>query len=197
MNYRLMDIIRVYGGIFMKKHWFLLACIMLMTGCQAVNGQILNANESDMPGDFNFLIDYGICGNNRIDTYSGTFTKDLIIAGTETIDFTIPADKMREIYHAFAEYEVSGLPDDINSEIDLNIAGRSYTTHEPYAVYALTYTCNEETRTIVCNDGGPWYADSGPPDTRGRLVAFVTYITEYIYSTEDYKNMSPAEGGYL
>jgi hypothetical protein len=54
-----------------------------------------------------------------------------------------------------------------------------------------------ETRTIVCDDGGPWDADLGPPDSRNRLVVFVEFISRYIYGTEKYQNMSPADGAYL
>ena len=151
---------------------------------------------AEMPDDFNFTIDFGTYGKNNIDTYHNTFTKDLVIAGTETIDFVIPAEKMREIYEVFEEYKISGLPDDINAEVKHD-TGQNYTAWTPSARYSLTYTCDGKTRTIVCEDGGPWYADSGPPDSRNRLVAFVSFVSEYIYSTKDYQKMSPGEGGYL
>ena len=151
---------------------------------------------ADMPGDFNFKIDFGTFGKNNIDTYNNTFKKDLIYSGTETIDFEIPAEKMLEIYEAFLEYEISDLPEDINADAESSF-GDTVVQTTPYNAYSLTYTCNEETRTIVCNDGGPWDAELGAPDSRNRLVAFVAFVVEWIYSTNDYKEMPPAEGGYL
>ena len=36
-----------------------------------------------------------------------------------------------------------------------------------------------------------------PPDTRYRLAAFITFVADYIFGTDEYKGMSPAVGGYL
>ena len=52
-------------------------------------------------------------------------------------------------------------------------------------------------RTIVCNDEGPWDGHKGPPDTRHRLAAFIAFVADYIFGTDEYKEMSPAVGGYL
>jgi len=144
---------------------------------------------------FDFKIDFGIMGRNCIDTYNNTFTKDLVVAGQETIDFVIPDDKMQEFREAFVKYKIDKLPGDINAEIEI-IEGETYMETTPASSYTLTYTYNNETRTIVCHEGGPWLADSAPPDTCIRLVAFVDTISAYIFSTDAYKQMSPSEGGY-
>jgi len=164
--------------------------IIVLSGCNQSNG-----NAPSMPDNFNFKIEFGTYGRNRIDTYNDSFTKDLVSAGTETIDFIIPNDKMQEIYAEFVKYDISGLPNNINAEVKKYIEGEIYMEWTPSSRYSLTYTCNDEARTIVCEDGGPWY-ESGPPDSRNRLVAFVDFISQYICSTEEYQNMPPIEGGY-
>jgi len=150
-----------------------------------------------MPKDFSFSIDYGILGRNNINTKRHTFTKDLVTAGSKTISFVIPDDKMREVYDAFREYQISDLPANINAEAQsLFRENATVTIQEPANRCSITYTCNKQTRTIVCDDGGPWDALSGPPNSRNSLVAFVSLITDYIYSTEAYQKMPPAVGGY-
>jgi len=147
-----------------------------------------------VPSDFNFSISYGYLeAKNRIDTYNGTFTKDLIMDGTKTVNFTIPSAEMEKIYTAFKEYRISELPEDINSNV---IIGSLSVIREPEYRYSLTYTCNNETKSVVCNDGGPWDAYKGAPDTRNRLVNFVNTVCDYIYNTDIYKNMPSANGGY-
>lgn len=180
----------------MKKMilFVLFSIFFIFNSCNNVD-EIIPKVEADMPDDFNFKINFGTYGKNCIDTYNSTFTKDLVAAGTETIDFVIPTDEMRKIYEAFIEYKIHELPDDINSEIEI-IMGKDYTEWEPAANYILTYTYNNVKRTISCNDGGPWYADSGPPETRNNLVKFVEIVSEYIYNTEEYQKMPPFEGGY-
>ena len=151
------------------------------------------ASAAQMPDDFNFTIHFGIDGKNCIDTYNHTFTKDLIAKGTATIDFVIPADEMREIYRAFVEYQIAGLPYNMNIK---PVIGGLYSSYEPAPTYAITCTCDQVTKTVICDDGGPWDAVSGPPDTRDRLVSFIKIVEDYIYSTPDYQNMPPSEGGY-
>ena len=174
----------------MRKTAMVLFAVCMLVGLAYRNASI------EMPDNFGFSIDFGTYGKNNIDTYNNTFTKDLISAGTKTIHFTIPADKMREIFEAFIEHRIYELPNDINAEVEL-VIGERYTSWEPSERYSLTYTFNNETRTIVCEDGGPWYADSGPPDSRDRLVAFVAFISEYILNTNEYRRMPHAVGGYM
>ena len=98
-------------------------------------------------------------------------------------------------------YRIFDLPNDINAEVEnaeVELDENDFwVSTTPYDSYTLTYTCYNERRTIVCKDGGPWLASTGPPESRNRLVAFVSFITEYIYSTDEYQKMSPASGGYL
>jgi len=147
------------------------------------------------PEDFSFSLRFGFEGINSINTKNGTFTKDLVSAGTETIRFIIPADKMQDIYNLFVKNKISRLPADINA-FALEKMGDTASSSSPADKYTLTYTCNGETRTIICNAGGPWDARKGPPDEYKRLVEFIDYIREYIYSTQEYTNMSPAVGAY-
>jgi hypothetical protein len=159
-----------------------------------VYAPVLTIGADEMPADFGFRIEFGTYGRNCIDTYSNTFTKDLVEAGSETIDFVIPYNVIRNIYEAFLEYRISELPDDINAEIEI-IEGKTYSNVEPYREYVLNYICDGKTRTIVYNEGESWPVEDAP-DTRDRLMGFVEYISNYIYSTEEYGKMSPAEGGY-
>lgn len=152
--------------------------ILLMTACS----DSYKKNEKNID-NFSFTLNFGCAGGiNCVDTYNGTFTKDLIRNGTETIEFIIPDDKMREIYEAFLEYNISELPDDVSRE----------STMSPEFTYIFSYTWGKEMRTIICNAVYFYKA----PDMHKRLVQFADMITEYIYSTEEYLNMSPAEGFY-
>ena len=172
----------------------LLLLLMISVGCNNGNA---NSNPLDVqiPDDFNFSLCFGIEGMNDIDTYSDTFTKDLISDGTETISFSIPDEKMKEIYQVFLKNKIAELPDDINAYA-LETIGDTASSHTPADYYSLTFTLNGITKTIVCNDGGPWDAKKGPPNERKQLVQFVEFIREYIFSTEEYQNMSPSVGGY-
>ena len=169
-----------------------LALVFAFAGCDTPADFIPDPNA---PADFAFSIDFGIYGKSNIDTYKNTFTKDLVEDGRKTIDFVIPADKMQEIYEAFVEYNIFGLPADINAAANISDPELAMAW-TPCSEYSLTYTFNGEKRTVVCNDGGPWDAENGPSAERNRLVDFVRFIVEYIYSSNEYQNMPPTKGGY-
>jgi len=151
--------------------------------------------NTGMPDDFAFSASYGYLGRNSVDTYNNTFTKDLVEAGTETIDFDIPVETMRSIFDMFVAQSISEIPDDINAQALATMGDLRSHTH-PADLYTLTYTYNGETRTVVCDDEGPWDANEGPPASRDRLAAFIGFVTEYVYGTDEYKNMSPVAGAY-
>jgi len=155
--------------------------ILLMIFLIAGLSSCVNDNSDDLliPNDFNFSISFGINGYSKIDTYNGTFTKDLVKGGTETIPFIIPVEQMQEIYNAFMKFHVSELPDDIN-EYAMESIGENWDGFIPASNYTLTYTKNQETRTIVCYDGGPWDVHKGPPDAYKQLRQFVDFVCEYI-----------------
>ena len=164
-----------------KKIIFIICIIFVLLFLSACSDSGVNLEKNF--DNFNFTLNFGCDdGINCIDTYNGKFTKDLIL-GTETIDFIIPEDKMREIYDAFIKYNIAELPNDV-SGVD---------AMRPKYVYILKYTWGNETRTIICDPVNTQKA----PETHIRLVKFADMITEYIYGTEEYQNMSPANGGYL
>jgi|GEM_PF-1263002 len=195
-------------------------CLMIFTGCNSPDPLIIPTpdspnstpsespndfsfsedNDSDskinMPEDFDFRIEYGVGGINCIDTYNNTFTKDLVQKGTKTIDFLIPDDVMQKIYKIFVDNDITELPDDINADVEVT-DDKAFDSWTPANSYSLTYTCNNETRTIVCEDGGPWHSDTGPPACRNNLVLFVSWVNAYICSTKEYQRMPNADGGYV
>lgn len=75
----------------MKKMilFVLFSIFFIFNSCNNVD-EIIPKVEADIPDDFNFKINFGTYGKNCIDTYEDKFTKDLVAAGTETIDFVIP-----------------------------------------------------------------------------------------------------------
>ena len=171
----------------------LAVCIPMAISC----GNLKMPDE--MPDDFNFFLAWGIEGRNAVDTYNGTLRKDLIVDGTETIDFAIPEEKMREIYSLILKYELYSLPSELSVE---GIA------QSPAPDYTLTYTYNGKTTSVV------WLkaitsgierlgelASGGTPSKnfpQGHIdfVRFIDEVRDYIYNTDEYKNMSPAMGGY-
>jgi len=172
----------------MKKIILCLTIILFLTACSK---PIPEKNVEN----FTFSLEFGSgpIPLNCIDTYEGTFTKDLINFSneheyrTQTIEFNIPDEKMQEIYDLFLEKEIYDLPDDVS--------GESFIRPSSHIIFK--YTWGDETRTIICNNAYLTFTDRRVSETHSRLVHFAFFITEYIYSTEEYQNMKPTIDGYL
>ena len=140
-----------------------------------------------LPFDFNFSLTFGVGGKNSINTYEKTFTKDLVIDETETIEFNIPKNEMHKIYRYIKEHEI----DKLSSELSLE--GMSVI---PSQQLNFTYTDNGEIKSIIWRDAF-WEEERSLPNQNNQFLRFIDTIIEYIYNTDEYKSMSPANGEYL
>ncbi len=154
--------------------------------------QNIKSNKTDTfqyenSDDFNFKLNFNTYGKDQIDTYKGTFTKDLVMDGTKTIEFKIPDNVKNNIYNLMKDINIMSFPD------TLEVKGMGVT---PSCDYKLTVTINGKTKTIVWNEG--FYADmtDNLPKANVNFLKLVKHISDYIYSTDEYKNMPKANGGY-
>ena len=142
---------------------------------------------NDYPEDFNFCLNFNTYGKEQIDTYKGTFTKDLVLDGTKTIDFDIPHSIKKDIYNMMLEINITSFPD------SLKVDGMFVT---PSCNYNLTTTINGEDKSIIWEDGFPTSMTESLPKENYKFLELVKFISDYIYSTDEYKNMPKTNGGY-
>lgn len=143
--------------------------------------QTLNMDE------FNFRLSFNTYGRNQIDTYDGTFTKGLANYRTETIKFKIPDPVKKNIYNFMMDIDIMSFPE------TLKVDGMYVT---PACHYKLTVTIEGKTKNIVWNDGFDTSDIENLPTDNANFLRLVKDISDYIYSTEEYKSMSKAESFY-
>jgi predicted small lipoprotein YifL len=163
------------------KFLILLAIMQLLLLCSC------GKKEYIYPDDFNFRLNFEVDGKNQIDTYNGTFTKDLIIDGTKTIDFIVPENIKKEIFNKMTEIGIMSFPDTLNLD-DLYIS--------PSCDYDLHITVNGTVKAVVWTDGFYPYRYEDLPEKNKEFLGLVKYISDYIYGTDEYKQMPEANGGY-
>ena len=172
-----------------SKLTVLFLCI-LAVGILLILTLLFSPEENDAMtniADFNFRLNFNTYGRDQIDTYNGTFTKDLILDGTKTIDSKLPDEIKNEIYKLMTEIDIMSFPD------MLTVEGMAVT---PSCNYELTITMDGKTKTIVWNDGFYPSMNAKLPKVNTDFLRVVTMVSDYIYSTDAYKNMPKANGGY-
>ncbi|MDP4179565.1 MAG: hypothetical protein Q8942_00550 [Bacillota bacterium] len=178
-----------------SKRAVIIICLVLFAVLLSVTFLVIQNNKSkDISNlysanldDFNFKLNFNTYGKDQIDTYKGTFTKDLVIDGTKTIDFKIPDSVKKDIYKMMMDIDIMSFPN------SLKVEGMSVT---PSFDYKLTVTINGKTKTIVWNEGFYTDMNTNLPKDNVNFLKLVKHISDYIHSTEEYKNMPQANGGY-
>jgi hypothetical protein len=131
--------------------------------------------------DFNFRLDFGY-GGDQIDTYNNTFTKDLIIDGSITIDFVLPESIKKDVFEIMREIDIMSYPDKL-TEYDII----------PPCSYKLEVTINKKIKTIVWKQAPPAISDLGTKKEK-EFLRLVKYVEDYIISTDEYKSLPEAHG---
>lgn len=184
----------MYNTIFKRKTIFvfsgtiLLSILLITFFFIAKNNISKNINVlNQYPEDFNFCLNFSTYGKNQIDTYKGTFTKDLVLDGIKTIDFHIPVSVKKDIYKMMMDINIISFPD------RLKVDGMFVT---PSCDYKLTTTINGRVKNIIWEDGFFTSMTENLPKENVKFLELVKFISDYIYSTEEYKNMPKNNGGY-
>lgn len=172
----------------MIKHTRILLFIFtaFLSGCaaeskdeEAANSTVMSAN---MPGDFDFKVVFGIQKNNEINTYEETVTKDLIAAGTATIDFTFSSEEMTDIYEKMKKVKITETKQFIPS---------SNCSMEPYSEDEWQITINGQTFShTISEQYCALTADAK------EMIELREYIFALVNSKEEFKLLPEAEGGY-
>jgi hypothetical protein len=139
-----------------------------------------------VPEDFNFNLSFGVEARNNVDTYAHKLTKDLILDGTQTIDFTFSEKAMQKIYAAFKSNEVSFIEPVLENTSVITI---------PSNTMVLNYTVDGVNGKVTW-ENGLWEQDFRVMEDQNRFIAFVDVVKACIYESQEYKSLKPATGAY-
>lgn len=140
--------------------------------------------NSRIPNDFNFILDYGNQGKNRIDTFNGKCTKDLIMDPSITIDLRFSNEELDLIYSEMKRIDIMNYPDLFKEETGMS--------QRPFASYRLKIQQNGKIKEIY------WEDESASESIKAtEMRALFSKIIEIIYSKDVYKKLPVPKGGYL
>ena len=174
--------------------FIILGILSFLTGCSSF-GNDTNAESEIDYSKFNFKFKYGVNAKNAIDTFNNTYTKDLVLDGTTTIDFTLTDEEKKSIVDNMFELDVFNYPTEFKKYFDvtpmstfileLEYKGErktlSWTSENiPHKkINATKYVKNDETKHII------------------GLVKLSEKIKDIIHNKSEYKELPESQGGYL
>ncbi|WP_396126141.1 hypothetical protein [Anaerobacillus sp. CMMVII] len=136
--------------------------------------------HTKVPTDFNFSLEYGTYGKQKIDTFNQIIVKDLVIDGTVEANIAFTVEEMKAIYERMVSINIMG-------NLDLEKEKECGVTPESYSSW--TIEMNGESKKIFYKD----YCEY-PRDVLN-LLRLEDYIHNLLTEKAEYKEL-PASNGY-
>jgi hypothetical protein len=169
----------------MKKALVLIACLILSsmflsaTGCE---------KQSSKESEFNFIFKYGVGARNVLDTFNDTFTKDMVLAPSISIDLALNAAEMESIYQKMVEINFFNYPEEFKVTPEGDLIG----TVTPYSSYYFKVEYKSGIKELKWED-----EITNPNEQADKLRELINLIKNIIESREEYKELPEPSGGYL
>lgn len=169
---------------------------LIFVGCGSDNNEIpagpgdrlagytaCGSDNNEIPDDFDFIIKYGIEAKNQLNTFEGTFTKDLIAAGTITTKLKLTDMDMQTVYQEMQKIDIFSYPE--------NFAPSSNMFVTPHETYYIKVKSNGRVKEIL------WKDENLSEDSRAvQLRDTINIIKELIENKPEYRKLPEPEGGY-
>lgn len=131
---------------------------------------------------------YGITARNVLNTFEGTYTKDMVTDPPITIDLTLSEEEKEEIYLKMEEIDFFDYPDEFSVEIP---PGTTVTLVTPYSSYYFRVAHDSQIKEL-------WWDDDikNPDEQADRLRDLIMLIRDIVESKEEYKALPTPTSAY-
>ena len=199
----------------MKKFWLIIAYLALAAalsstlGCdsntpaeqpgaeanvapipeKAKSGTENSANKTTRESNFNLIFKYGVGAKNILDTFQGTYTKDMVIDPSITVELALSEAEKDIIYQRMIEIDFFNYPDKFSVSVT---PGESFGILTPYPSYYFKVEYNSQVKEL-------WWDDeiTNPDEKADRLRELIKLIRDIVESKEEYKKLPEPRSGYL
>jgi hypothetical protein len=176
----------------MKKALLILvisSLFLVVTGCGSIVTAQGTADNTSQESGFNFIFKYGVTGRNTLDTFQGTFTKDMVMDPAITIELTLSGEEMDSIYQRMMAIDFFNYPDEFKVTVP---PGELTGMVTPFSRYYFTVEKDSQIKKLS------WADEITNPDIKAdKLRELINLIRSIIESKEEYKKLPEPSSGYL
>jgi len=138
---------------------------------------------------FNMIFKYGVGANNVLDTFEGTYTRDMVLDPSITIELTLTEAEKESIYQKMLEIDFFNYPDKFSVSVP---PGESTGIITPHLSYYFKVAYDSQTKEL-------WWADeiTNPDENADRLRELIMFIRGIIEPKEEYKKLPEPTSAYM
>jgi hypothetical protein len=138
---------------------------------------------------FNLEFKYGVTAGNILDTFEGTYTKDMITDPPITVELSLSDEEKETIYQKMVEIDFFGYPDEFSVEVP---PGEMIGMVTPYNSYYFKVEYDSQVKELRWDD-----EITNPGERADRLRELIAVIRNIIESKEEYKSLPDPTSAYL
>ena len=187
----------------MRKSWLAaMLVIVMLSGCsnKLPNPDYLSGitksgkpdfqkRENEQSGEFHFILGFGYNARNILNTFDGTFTKDLV-KGFSTIRFQLSDEQVNLIEEKFRELDILSYPEEFKPD-PVNPKDNTITIVMPCSSYYIRVELDEQMKEVFWKDENKAYDPKAIA-----LEELIHEIEEMVYERDEYIKMPKEKGGY-
>jgi hypothetical protein len=139
--------------------------------------------------NFNLIFKYGIFAKNELNTFNGTYTKDMVSDPSITVELSLTEEELDSIYEKMIEIDFFNYPDKFSIVPSPNDLVRMVT---PYSSYYFKVQYDSRIKELR------WEDEILNPDIQAdKLMELINLIRDIIESKDEYKELPEPTSGYL
>jgi len=163
--------------------------IIVLVLVAALSGTVGCSAPPPHPSNFNMIFKYGVGAGNELNTFEGTYTKDMIMDPPITVDISLSKEELDTIYQKMIEINFFGYPDQFSVFVP---PGESVGMLTPYCSYYFKVEYDSKVKELS------WEDNIINEDKKAeKLRELIKLIRDIIESKEEYKQLPPPRGGYI
>ncbi len=162
------------------------AFILVSNGC---GGFKQNTEKLEGSGDntFNLIFQYGVDAKNVVNTFEGTYTKDMIPDPPITTKLSLTREELDTIYKKMVDIDFFSYPEVFTVQVE----GGSVGMITPYQSYYFKVQYGSGIKEMSWED-----SITNQNNDADRLRELTKCIREIVESKKEYKKLPPPRGAY-
>ena len=170
----------------MRKSWLIIAGLVLVAVLLGTAGCNTPASGESA---FSLIFRYGVTARNELNTFEGTFTKDMVSDPSITVDLSLSEEEMDSIYQKMVEIDFFDYPDEFS--VPTHPDGLVHIV-TPYSSYYFKVKYGSKIKEL-------WWEDEIKNENveADRLRELIKLIRDIIESKEEYQKLPKPTSGYL
>jgi len=146
------------------------------------------ADNITRESNFNLIFRYGIMSGNTLDTFQGTYIKDMVRDPSIRIDLALTKEEMDRIYEKMVEIDFFNYPDRFSVSVPPGVPTGIRT---PYSSYYFKVEYNSKIKELWWND------EIVKEDEKAdRLRELISFIRDIVESKEEYQKLPEPTSAY-